>query len=139
MTPIDKGSRFLTLSGPLRGQTATAMVHIGHCIWSLEYADGTRIQRSAEELGGPRYHRLLDAPTTPHDSILVELSTAAIALGDRGRDGPPSTLDEIWWVATLPETDENDDATRDDVYRAALVEVAALAIAGIHQIDRRTM
>ncbi len=139
MTPIGKGSRFRVLTGDRRGQTITIERIMPGCAGCIATVDGdsASVGLPIEALDGPRYQRLADAPEPP-DALLAELTTAANALGDRGRDGGNATLDEIRWVTDLAETDDNECDTMDEVYRRAFVEAAALAIAGIREIDGRT-
>lgn len=135
MTPIGKGSRFSVLTGDRRGQVLTVNRILQGCAGFMANVDGDSadIGIPAESLAGSNYQRLPDAPAPP-DALLAELSTAAHALGDRGRDGPQATMDDIRWAVEV--TPGGVGYLRES--RAALVEAAALAIAGIREIDRRT-
>lgn len=133
MTPIGKGARFLVMGGDYRGREGVIVAPVADSpgLWWLN-VEGSEIVFEQSDADGPNFKRLPDAPAEV-DALYAEID--ALDLGTR-RPGAGGIVDEM--RSTLDAIEVGiDDEDWDVVHRAAFVEIAALALAGIRAIDGR--
>ncbi len=134
VTRIGKGARFLVLSGEWRGRegTITGGVERCHDLWWLDLGEGATMLFEQSDADGPGFKRLADAPAEV-DPLFAEIESCDIDASRVG--GAGGAIDEILNIVDdIDEVESEEDCLA--ARRAALVEIAALALAGIRAIDR---
>lgn len=138
MSTIGKGSRFLSLTGPLRGQEGTAHELADGGSWPLMFDAGKVFYFDVATLEGPSFRRLADGPAEA-DPLLVELATVeAERFETWGGPEQDARRDPEEWLELLgDEVRERDDAETPAEIREGLLMIAAIALAGVRALDRR--
>jgi hypothetical protein len=141
MSPIGKGSRFLVLRGPLRGQEGVAHEMTGAASWPVMFDEGKVFYFDVATLEGPGFKRLADAPAEV-DPLYIELQ-AEEERRSRDWDGPAhdTRRDADEWIEFIQDKATDAEGALecgdgDDDYRAAMMAIAVLALAAVRCIDR---
>jgi hypothetical protein len=144
MSPIGKGSRFLVLRGPLRGQEGVAHEMTGAASWPVMFDEGKVFYFDVATLEGPGFKRLADAPAEV-DPLFAELAALE---AERVKSWDVTTSDDDKrcpsdWCMFVGEQAEVADGVigmeaenPDDVYRTAMMKAAMLALAAVRSLDR---
>lgn len=148
MTPIGKGSRFLVLSGDLRGREGTVTgpdinAPLGAQAWLLKFEGPNEGPWSTAALEGPAFKRLPDAPAEI-DPLFAELAALeVIRLENEDEPGaddrrcpselPALALDEIERADSIIGVE---GPCSDAVYRDAMMHAAMYCLAAVRCIDR---
>lgn len=131
---IDKGARFRVMTGDLRGRGGVVTEYNqGELLdwYRLDLGADTFMDVTLDELNGPDFQRLADAPPVA-DPMLAEIVAKILDLDILDGEGPENAIDMIASIAGNVNADSagSDEAWR-ATYRAALLECAAYAFAGL--------
>jgi hypothetical protein len=144
--PIGKGSRFLVLTGPLRGSefTVSSTAPDDRGWWTLDGPGQSSHYGTTSALEGPDFKRLDNVPAEV-DPLFAELAALEAA---RFKDWCVDTSDDdkrcpsTWCDFVKDEIEHADNVigieveNPDGVYREAMMRAAMFALAAVRCIDR---